>query len=179
MNSIFNSINVLLGLGAQPQDLTFLQTSLRGVVVFLAALVMVRLGDLRFLSRKTVFDAILGFILASMLARAVNGSVAFFSTLGCGFVLVGLHKAMANLARRSHTFGNLVKGRCVQVVHDGIVDERAMRQHDLSEHDLVEDLRLNGNIDDLRQVRAAYIERNGQISVVHQARAPGLTTSTK
>jgi uncharacterized membrane protein YcaP (DUF421 family) len=54
-----------------------------------------------------------------------------------------------------------------------------MRQHDLSEHDLVEDLRLNGNIDDLRQVRAAYIERNGQISVVHQARAPGLTTSTK
>jgi uncharacterized membrane protein YcaP (DUF421 family) len=173
MNSIFNSINVVLGAGAQPQDLTFLQTGLRGIVVFLAAMVMVRLGDLRFLSRKTVFDAILGFILASMLARAVNGSVAFFPTLGCGFVLVGLHKAMAIFARRSHTFGNLVKGRCVQVVRDGVVDELAMRRHDLSEHDLVEDLRLNGNIDDPRQVRAAYIERNGQISVVHRARHQG------
>jgi uncharacterized membrane protein YcaP (DUF421 family) len=168
MNSIFHSVNVLLGLGLPAQDLTFLQIGLRGIVVFLAGLVMVRLGDLRFLSKKTVFDAILGFILASMLARAVNGSVAFFPTLGCGFVLVGLHKVMAILARRSHVFGDLVKGRCVQVVKDGVIDARVMRKHDLSEHDLVENLRLNGNLEDVRQVRAAYIERNGQISVVPQ-----------
>ena len=40
---------------------------------------MVRLGDKRFLSKKTAFDAILGFILASMLARAVNGYVCFLA----------------------------------------------------------------------------------------------------
>jgi len=65
---------MLLGLGSDAAGITFLQISLRGVVVFVAALVIVRCGDRRFLSQKTAFDAVLGFILASMLARAVNGT---------------------------------------------------------------------------------------------------------
>ena len=73
---------MLLGLGSDAAGLTFVQISLRGVVVFVAALVIVRCGDRRFLSQKTAFDAVLGFILASMLARAVNGTAAFFPTLG-------------------------------------------------------------------------------------------------
>ena len=80
--------------------------------------------------------------------------------------MVGLHRTMAFLARRSHWFGNLVKGRCDPLIQDGIVVERAMRQNNLSEHDLLEDLRLNGNVNNPQTVRAAFVERNGQISVV-------------
>jgi uncharacterized membrane protein YcaP (DUF421 family) len=75
-------LNTLLGLGREATALTFLQISLRGVIVFIATLIIVRCGDRRFLSQKTAFDAVLGFILASMLARAVNGTAAFFPTLG-------------------------------------------------------------------------------------------------
>ena len=146
MHSILEAANSILGLNALPQDLSFLQISARGVVVFFAALVMVRLGDKRFLSKKTAFDAILGFILASMLARAVNGRVSFFPTLGAGFVLVALHRALAYFARDSHRFGILVKGKSERVIKDGIVDDQALRRNNLSKHDLVEDLRLNGNL---------------------------------
>jgi uncharacterized membrane protein YcaP (DUF421 family) len=166
MNSLLNAMNSVLGLHANAQDLTLLQISLRGVIVFVSALVMVRLGDRRFLSKKTAFDAILGFILASMLARAVNGTVSFFPTLGGGFVLVGLHRVMAYLARDSHRFGNLVKGRSEPVIKGGVVVVQAMRRNNLSEHDLLEDLRLNGNVQDPHKVQAAYYERNGQITVV-------------
>jgi len=71
-------ISTTLGLGRDATALTFAQISLRGVIVFAAALVIVRCGDRRFLSQKTAFDAVLGFILASMLARAVNGTAASF-----------------------------------------------------------------------------------------------------
>ena len=101
-----------------------------------------------------------------MLARAVNGTVSFFPTLGGGFVLVGLHRALAYLARDSHRFGTLVKGRCDRVIKDGIVDDQALRRNNLSKHDLVEDLRLNGNVQDPQEVREAYFERNGQVTVV-------------
>src|SRR5262245_52894110 len=41
-----------LGLGREATDLTFGQISLRGIIVFVAALAIVRSGDRRFLSQK-------------------------------------------------------------------------------------------------------------------------------
>ena len=69
MNAFWNFIGPLLGLGADPQDLTFIQISLRGAIVFIATLIMVRQGHKRSLSRKTAFDAVLLVILASVLSR--------------------------------------------------------------------------------------------------------------
>jgi uncharacterized membrane protein YcaP (DUF421 family) len=161
-------IDAVLGLGRDAAALTFLQISLRGVIVFISALVIVRCADRRFLSRKTAFDAVLGFILASMLARAVNGTAAFFPTLGGGFVLVVLHRMLAYWSRRSHALGLLIKGRSDVIVRDGELDEALARQNRLSEHDLLEDLRLNGNVRDVRDVALAVFERNGQISVVRR-----------
>src|SRR2546430_2848797 len=105
MNAFWNFFDTLLGLGAEPKDLTFVQISLRGIIVFLATLIMVRLGHKRSLAHKTPFDAVLLVILASVLSRAINGSAAFFATLGGGLVLVVLHRAFAHLAYYSHRFG--------------------------------------------------------------------------
>src|SRR5882724_10351931 len=123
MSQFAVDVGTELGLGRDAAALTFLQISLRGVIVFVSALVIVRCGDRRFLSQKTAFDAVLGFILASMLARAVNGTAAFFPTLGGGFVLVMLHRALAFWSRRSHPFGLLIKGRSDVIVRDGKLDE--------------------------------------------------------
>src|SRR5512133_3366826 len=97
---VIQAIQDALGVHLEPKDLTFLQISLRGVIVFVVAIAMVRVADKRFLSKMSAFDAILGFILASMLARVVNGSGAFFPSLGGGFVLVLLHRFFAYVARR-------------------------------------------------------------------------------
>ena len=84
MNAFWNFFDMLLGLGAEPRDLTFLQISLRAIIVFLVTLITMRLGHKRSLSRKTPFDAVLLVILAAVLSRAINGSAAFFATLGGG-----------------------------------------------------------------------------------------------
>jgi uncharacterized membrane protein YcaP (DUF421 family) len=159
-----------LGLGQEATTLTFVQISLRGVIVFMATLAIIRCGDRRFLSQKTAFDAVLGFILASMLARAVNGTAAFFPTLGGGFVLVMLHRVLAYWSRRSHGFGSLIKGRSDVLIRDGKLDEARASLNRLSQHDILEDLRLHGNVQDVADVAIAVFERNGQISVVPRRR---------
>jgi uncharacterized membrane protein YcaP (DUF421 family) len=159
-------VSAALGLGREATELTFMQISLRGVIVFFASLIIVRCGDRRFLSQKTAFDAVLGFILASMLARAVNGTAAFVPTLGGGFVIVMLHRVLAYWARRSHAFGLLIKGRSDVIIRNGELDDAVASRNRLSEHDLFEDLRLNGNVADVRDVELAIFERNGHISVV-------------
>ena len=166
MNAFWNSFEAVLGLGVEPKDLTFIQISLRGIIVFLVTLTTMRLGHKRSLSRKTPFDAVLLVILAAVLSRAINGSAAFFATLGGGVVLVVLHRLFAHLAYYSHGFGILVKGRPDTIVHDGECDFRMMRRNHISMHDLEEDMRLGAHIDDLSRVRLARVERSGDISFI-------------
>lgn len=69
-------INSLLGLDAD--NLTIWQMSLRAVVVYIAGLAMVRIGEKRFLGKSSAFDVLLSIIIGSVLSRAINGSVHFF-----------------------------------------------------------------------------------------------------
>ena len=160
------NVTTALGLGLSATDLTFTQISFRAVIVFVITVTIIRLGDRRFLSQKTAFDAVLGFILASMMARAVNGTAAFFPTLGGGLVLVMLHRIFAYWSRRSHMFGILIKGTSDVIIRDGRLDKTAADRNRLSEHDILEDLRLHGNIASIQDAELAVFERNGQISVV-------------
>ena len=168
MNALFNSFGALLGLGVKPEDLTFVQISLRGAIVFIATLIMIRLGHKRSLARKTAFDAVLLVILASVLSRAINGSAAFFATLGGGLMLVLLHRLLALIAYHSHWFGILIKGQADVVVEEGDLILSAMRRNHISRHDLEEDLRLSARMEDTSHVRTARIERSGDISFIEK-----------
>src|SRR5256886_8196876 len=166
MNAFWNSFETLLGLGVDPKDLTFVQISLRGIIVFLVTLATVRIGHKRSLSRKTPFDAVLLVILGAVLSRAINGSAAFFATRGGGVVLVVIHRLFAYLAFYSHGFGILVKGKPDVIVRDGKCDLATMRRNHVSMHDLDEDMRLSVHINDLSKIRVARVERSGDISFI-------------
>jgi uncharacterized membrane protein YcaP (DUF421 family) len=168
MNAFYDFIGSLLGLGTEPKDLTLVQISLRGVIVFIATLVMVRLGHKRSLSRKTAFDAVLLVILASVLSRAINGSAAFFATLGGGLVLVLLHRLLAFIAYHSHWFGCLIKGEAEVIVENGEMILPTMRRNHISKHDLEEDLRLDAKTEDLAKVQVGRVERSGDISFIEK-----------
>jgi uncharacterized membrane protein YcaP (DUF421 family) len=166
MNTISHLFEELLGLGMEPKQLTFLQISIRGVIVFAATLMMVRISSKRSLAEKTAFDATLLVIIASVLARAINGSAPFFPTLGTGFVLVLLHRSLALTAYYSHGFGILIKGKAAVLVENGKLQRRNMSLNHISEHDLDEDMRLDAGTEDLSKIKVARLERSGDISFI-------------
>src|SRR5262249_1832292 len=114
----------------------------------------------------SAFDVILGLVLASMLSRAINGSAPFWPTLVGGFVLVYLHRLIAFLSFHSEWIEALVKGEAKTLVDHGQRKRDIMRVHKISDKDLLEEVRLNGNKASLEEVEQATLERNGQVSVV-------------
>jgi uncharacterized membrane protein YcaP (DUF421 family) len=166
MNTFSQLLHTSLGIGVEPKGLTFLQVSVRGVIVFIATLIMVRLGSKRSLAEKTAFDAVFIVIIGSMLARAINGSEAFFPTLGTGFVLVLLHRLFGFAAYYSHAFGILVKGKPVMLMQNGKLQWENMLWEHISKHDLEEDMRLEAKTDDLTKIQVARLERSGDISFI-------------
>src|SRR5689334_11614511 len=166
MDTFYSFVGPLLGLGVEPKELTFLQISIRGIIVFVATLLMIRLGHKRSLARKTPFDAVLIVILASVLSRAINGSAAFFATLGGSVVIVLIHRLFALIAYHSHAFGILIKGRPEVIVENGNFVIDTMRRNHISKHDLEEDLRLDAEFENISRVQVARVERSGDISFI-------------
>ena len=166
MNTFSELLHTFLGIGTEPKELTFLQVAVRGITVFIATLIMVRLGSKRSLAEKTAFDAVFIVIIGSMLARAINGSEAFFPTLGTGFVLVFMHRLFGFAAYYSHAFGILVKGKPVVLVQDGRLQRKNMLWEHISKHDVEEDMRLDAETEDLSTIQVARLERSGDISFI-------------
>ena len=166
MEQLKLTVEWALGLGLEGKYLTAWQMSLRAVVVFAAAIVMLRIGDKRFMGKSTALDVMLGIVFGSTVSRAITGNAPFFPTLAAGVTLVLLHWVLAAIAFRSHGFGKAVKGSPRVLVRDGEVQHEAMRKAHVTEHDLHEALRTNGHPPDIGRIAVAHMERNGDISVI-------------
>ncbi|MBP7147111.1 MAG: DUF421 domain-containing protein [Acidobacteria bacterium] len=158
-----------LGQALQGQDAgqaSVAQLAVRSLAIYVAGLVIIRASESRMLGRQTAFDVILAFLLGSMLSRSVNGSAPVTATIVSGALLIVLHRLLAAAAFRWHHVGVLLKGRERELVRDGRVRHDGLRRNHITELDLHEALRLNGNIDDSADVARAVLERNGSISVL-------------
>ena len=163
------SLGGILGLGLNPQDLSLGQLLLRAVIVCFVMYVMIRLAGRRFLAQKNPFDILLAFLMASLISRH-----QWFDGI------LGNHPARTDDCRdvsidcvaayRFHSFGKLLKGEPNIVVENGHLQKIVMSRHCISEHDLHEDMSLAGNVDDLKQVKKACLERSGEISILRQPR---------
>jgi len=157
-----------LGLDESSADLTLGQMCARCVIVLFVALLAGRLADRRAIGANAAFDVMMGVVLGSVLSRGINGQAAFFPSLGVSVFFVLLHRLLARLACCSHVVSCLLKGRAALVVKDGVADEREMRRNDITMDDLIENLRMNGNVRDVSEVKEAWFERGGKISVIRR-----------
>ena len=148
------------------KDLSALQMTFRGVVVFTLTLVMIRVSGRRSLGQHSPFDVCITVLLGSILARAVVGASPFVPTITTGVALVVLHRAIAMLSVRSHRFAVLVNGASRTLVADGRVDPVALRKGLISEGDLLQALREHSMDEDPVLARRVVLERNGAISVL-------------
>jgi len=142
---------------------------LRAAVVYVFALLMVRLGgDRRFAGKHAAFDVLLAVILGSTFSRAITGTVPFFPALAAAAVLVGLHWFFAAIAFRSHRFEGLIKGEAEVLIRDGQICPRALQRNKITRKEL-ESALLQANATDPSQVKLARLETSGTISVLtHQ-----------
>lgn len=160
-------VSGLFGGDVPIQPIALYQVALRATLLFLVSLCIVHFGKSRLISRITPLDALLGFILGSLVGRGITGSASLSGTIIATAALVGVHWILSALACRSHRLGNFLKGECHLIIQDGKIDTAALRRSHLSENDLIEQLRLNG-VENVADVKLSYKERNGEISVIRR-----------
>jgi uncharacterized membrane protein YcaP (DUF421 family) len=159
-------LDTLFGPDADSHTITTLQMAGRAVLVFFAALALLRLSGKRTFGGNTAFDMVVKIMLGAVLSRAVVAASPFGGTLLAGLVLVGLHRLLAWASFRSEAVSCLVKGDAVLLAEHGRPYPEALAQHNLTHNDLLEGVRDSGNVASWADTEAVRLERNGSISVV-------------
>jgi uncharacterized membrane protein YcaP (DUF421 family) len=139
----------------------------RGAVLYGVILVL-----LRVMPRRTGGElATMDLILLLLITEAASHSLGDFTSLADGAVLITfimvLNYVLNALSYRFKWIERLVSTRPIQIVRDGHLLRRNMRKEFLTEEELLTYLRKNG-VDDLSQVKSAFIEGEGQITMVKQ-----------
>ncbi|HKD35584.1 MAG TPA: YetF domain-containing protein [Pirellulales bacterium] len=166
LQRIGGALEQVFGGDTPQQPLLLYQIAARAIVVYLIGLIIVRIGKSRVVARITAIDIINAFILGSLLSRGITGSASISGTTVATVAIVACHWLLTLLACRWHWFGTLLKGRYIRpLVVDGKPQPENLRHSHISDHDLMESIRLRG-VEDLEQVAHAYKERNGEISVI-------------
>ena len=172
LQAVWEQLQAVFGFGLDAGDMSPVQIGLRTVLVYVSTLLIVRLSSKRFLADASAFDVVVGIMLGSVMSRAISGSTPFFPTLLAGAALLALHWLFGVVAYHTSWFGFWIKGERVLLIKDGDIQRDGMRRGSITSDDLKQALRLKTNQTDPATVELAYLERNGQISVIPSQREP-------
>lgn len=148
------------------ENISPLEIAARSAVMFIAALLLMRMAGMRPFGKGEPFDNIITFLIGGILSRGVVGATPFFSTVFSMAVIIVIHKIFAKLSIYSKWFGATVKGERILLFREGVFEKKNMNRVNITEHDILEDLRLTIQSDSLESIKEVYMERSGEISFV-------------
>ena len=152
-------------LGSSAETMTWSQMTLRAMLIFVYGVVVFRFAYRRFFGQSTDFDIVVAVLIGSTMSRTLTGNAPLLPTLAATTTLVALHGALALMAWRWPLVGWLIKGSESRLIERGRMDRRAMLRSGVTEHDLLEAIRLKGS-EGISNVEVAVLERSGKISVI-------------
>lgn len=144
----------------------YLNIVLRSLAVYLFMVIAIRLTGRKELSQLNTSDVVLILLISNAVQNAMVGP----NTTLQGGLLAAAALFLANFALKKFLFRHqklreLILQKPEILVHDGKVDEAALRKLDLSLDELREAMREHG-VQEFYQVKLAMFEMDGNISII-------------
>jgi uncharacterized membrane protein YcaP (DUF421 family) len=139
---------------------------LRGLVIYVLVLLLMRLSGKRAVGQFTPFDLVMLILIGNAVQNGINGGEnSLTGALLMAVTLVALNYITAILTARSVPLEKMIEGQPVVLARSGKVYDEILRRELVSRDDFEEALRVNG-VRDVSQVEVALLETNGKISVI-------------
>jgi uncharacterized membrane protein YcaP (DUF421 family) len=144
---------------------------LRGVVVYVFLLVLLRITGKRQVGQLAPFDLVLLLVLSNAVQNSMNGGDnSLVGGLISAATLVGLNWLVSIWTFRNKTVEGLIEGRPQILIHNGKLFEDIVAKAHLTHHELNSALRLAG-CSCIEDVHSAILENSGEISIVPKKNA--------
>jgi len=147
---------------------------LRAVIIYAALLVLVRFSGRRTVGQFTAFDLLVVMLLSEAVSSAINaGENSVTGGLLAAGTLVLLNVLVSTITSRSRRLQYLIEGRAVLIGRNGEFYREVLRKCRLPDSDVDEALREADC--DLRDMKYAFLEADGRISILKDSRGEVLS----
>jgi uncharacterized membrane protein YcaP (DUF421 family) len=141
------------------------QFIVRAAVVYIAIIVLLRLGGKRQVGQMGVGELVAILLISNAVQNSMNGGDnSITGGLILASVIIVLSIFMEYATFRSKRFENLIQGRPTLLIHHGKMIEHNLDRERLSPSELKAILRRQG-IHDIHEVAEAILESDGYVSV--------------
>jgi uncharacterized membrane protein YcaP (DUF421 family) len=156
-------INDILGKGS---DLNIWQMSIRGIIMFIVALVLIRISGRRSFGLHMSLDNIITITLGAVMSRAIVGASPILPVIISCTVIVLAHRILGWITVKNQAISNIVEGKKMTLFTNGSFIRKNMDKALVSKEDIMQGVRRNVLTSNLDLVQEIYIERNGEISAI-------------
>jgi uncharacterized membrane protein YcaP (DUF421 family) len=147
-----------------------LEILVRGSITYLVIYALLRVMLKRQTSGVEITDVLVIVLIADAAQNAMAGG---YTSITDGVllvaVIVGWSALIAWLGYRFPAMRKLLHSPALPLIRDGQMLHRNMKREFVTEDELMSQLRVQG-VDDIGEVRRAYMESDGQISVIRRRR---------
>lgn len=148
-------------------EIPILELMARGSILYFGILILMRLMPRRTGGELATMDLIFVVLIAESAAHALGDFTSVTEGMVLIMVLMAWNYLVNALSYRVPLIERLVSTPPLQIVRDGRLLPRNMRREFLTEEELMSYLRQQG-IDDLKEVKAAFVEGEGQITAIRR-----------
>jgi uncharacterized membrane protein YcaP (DUF421 family) len=142
-------------------------TAARGLLVYAVMLVVIRVLGKRTIGNFTAFDLLVALMLGEVVDEIIYGDVTVAQGLVAIVVVAAAKYVTAWLTFLSEPLNKLFEGKPRELVKHGELVRDGMRAELMSELEVMAALRLQG-VSDMREVKRAVLEVDGQVSVIKE-----------
>jgi uncharacterized membrane protein YcaP (DUF421 family) len=146
-------------------DLPWWEFIVRGAVVYIVLLVMVRVSGRRTVGQFTPFDLLVVMLLSEAVSNSLSGGDdSLVGGLIIAATLIVLNMVVALASSRSRKISDLVDGTAVLLGRDGKFFDKVVKEVRLGPSDLEEALREADC--SLEEMQCAFLEADGAITIM-------------
>jgi uncharacterized membrane protein YcaP (DUF421 family) len=139
---------------------------LRTAVVYAVVLILLRVAGKRELGQMSPVDLVVILVIANAVQNAMTGGDnSLIGGVIAASTLVAMNLAVARIGQRIPYLEHLFESEATPLVKDGKLIKRNLERENVEMEELMMAAREHG-IDELERVDAAYLERDGSISII-------------
>lgn len=152
-------------------------TFIRTIILYLLVVSSMRIMGKRTIGELQPNELVIAIMISDLASIPMQSTDApLLSGIIPILTLIALEVFLSFTALKSKKFRKLLCGEPTDIVIDGKADYKKMKELRFSRTDLLEELRQQG-CDDIKEVKRAVLETNGQLSVILKEKERPLTLS--